>query len=111
MRFGDLPFALALLLVGAVAAIGVVAMVRLGLAAWWPVGIVPSAVIAAVYLWGYHARPALDASETPADEFDDPVAEADRWERSGGRAPDEPTTPMPAEPSLPGTPPPPAPPS
>ncbi|MGI0132590.1 MAG: hypothetical protein ACREDK_05810 [Thermoplasmata archaeon] len=89
MRFGDLPFGLALLLVAGLAALGVAGIVRLGDPSSWYLGLLPAVVVAVLYLVSYDARPRLDAPPPPAEDFDDPVAEADRIRR-GIELPDAP---------------------
>src|ERR1700686_2703958 len=97
MRFGDLPFVVAILLVAALAAIGVATTVELGESAYWAVGILPAAVVASIYLLGYQKRLPPGPKTTPEDDddFDDPVAEAAMLESSGG---------LPAEPAMPSSP-------
>ena len=79
MRIGDLPFSAAVASVGILAAVGVFSIVIEGGSAVWPVGLVPAALWAGIYLLSYHARPsAFRDPEEDDDDFDDPVAEAAR---------------------------------
>lgn len=105
MRFGELPFGVALLIVAGLAAAGVVAAVRFGLPGLWFVGLVPAAAFAIAYLMGYDRRPSIDRPMDPEDAFDDPVEAADRIARG-----EEPPAAGPMEiPDVPGGPDPPGP--
>lgn len=81
MRFGELPFSVALLVVAGLAAAGVVVAVRLDLSGLWFIGLVPAAAFAMAYLAGYHRRPTVDRTPEPEEAFDDPVEAADRIAR------------------------------
>ena len=105
MRFADLPFGVALLIVAGLAAAGVVLAARLDLSGLWFLGLVPAAAFAMAYLAVYGRRPSIDRPPGPEEEFDDPVEAADRIARgeaaAGAEAPEPPAVEPPVGPDPP----------
>jgi hypothetical protein len=79
VKFGDLPFLAALLIVAAIALVGLAVVFLTGERVLAPLPFVVAVAFAAAYLYASHRPEESPASPPEEDEpFDDPVEEADR---------------------------------
>ncbi len=77
MKFGEIPFLLALGIVALIALLGVATVLLAGEPGLVPLPFVAAILFAAAYLYASH-EPSEGTAAAPEEPFDDPVEEADR---------------------------------